>query len=45
MRIEAHRVLTDMWYPQVIGYRRPAVMSSNFWMYIDIDTAKEKRGP
>jgi ABC-type transport system substrate-binding protein len=44
-KIDLHRILTDMWYPQVIGYRRPGVMSNNFWKYIDIDTTKEKGAP
>ena len=41
-QINTNRILTDMWYPWVVGYRRPAIMSDNFWMYIDIDTDQEK---
>ena len=44
-KIDVHSIYTDMWYPQVIGYRRPGVTSDNFWMYIDIDTTKEKGAP
>ncbi|MFZ3321916.1 MAG: ABC transporter substrate-binding protein [Usitatibacter sp.] len=44
-RINTNRILTDMWYPQVVGYRRPPINSDNFWMYIDIDTTKEKGAP
>ena len=44
-RINTNRILTDMWYPWVIGYRRPAIMSDTFWMYIDIDHSKEKGAP
>jgi len=44
-KINVHRILTDMWYPQVIGYRRPGIMSNNFWKYIDIDATKEKGAP
>jgi len=29
-----------MWYPWVVGYRRPAVQSNSFWKYLDIDDAK-----
>ncbi len=32
-----HRIRTDLWYPQLIGYRRPLVLANNFWMYVDID--------
>lgn len=39
-KVNTHRILTDMWYPWVIGYRRPLVQSNNFWKYIDIDLAK-----
>jgi ABC-type transport system substrate-binding protein len=38
-KVNTHRILTDMWYPWVIGYRRPAVQSYSFWKYIDIDPA------
>ncbi|HLX22575.1 MAG TPA: ABC transporter substrate-binding protein [Usitatibacter sp.] len=44
-KVNTHRILTDMWYPQVVGYRRPGVMSNNFWRYIDIDPTKEKGAP
>jgi ABC-type transport system substrate-binding protein len=36
-KINTHRILTDLWYPWVIGFRRPPVQSLNFWKYIDID--------
>ncbi len=39
-KVNTHRILTDMWYPWVLGYRRPAVQSNNFWKYIDIDLSK-----
>ena len=44
-RINTNRIVTDMWYPQVIGYRRPPITSDCFWMYIDIDRSKEKGAP
>jgi ABC-type transport system substrate-binding protein len=40
-KINTHRILTDLWYPWVIGYRRPPVQSQSFWKYIDIDPAKQ----
>ncbi|MGE0355749.1 MAG: ABC transporter substrate-binding protein [Burkholderiales bacterium] len=39
-KVNSHRILTDMWYPWVIGYRRPPLQSNNFWKYLDIDLAK-----
>ena len=44
-RINTNRILTDMWYPWVVGYRRPPIISDDFWMYIDIDRGKEKGAP
>ena len=43
-KINTHRIVTDMWYPWVIGYRRPLVQSQNFWRFIDIDLAKVPAG-
>jgi hypothetical protein len=39
-KLNTHRILTDMWYPWVIGFRRPPVGSMNFWKYIDIDRSR-----
>ena len=39
-KVNTHRILTDMWHPWVVGYRRPLVQSDNFWKYIDIDLSK-----
>ena len=39
-----HRIRTDLWYPHVVGYRRPLIQSRSFFKYIDIDLAK-KKGP
>jgi len=36
-KVNVHRILTDMWYPPMIGFRRPPVASQTFWKYIDID--------
>jgi ABC-type transport system substrate-binding protein len=41
-KINVNRINTDMWYPWVIGYRRPLIITDNFWKYIDIDTDLEK---
>ncbi len=39
MRYKVHRVLTDLTQPWIVGYRRP-LYGSQFWQYIDIDTAR-----
>ena len=39
-KVNTHRILTEMWNPWVVGFRRPAVQSNNFWKYIDIDLSK-----
>jgi ABC-type transport system substrate-binding protein len=39
-KINTHRILTDLWYPWVVGFRRPPVQSQNFWKYVDIDLSK-----
>jgi ABC-type transport system substrate-binding protein len=39
-KINVHRVRTDMWYPDVIGYRRHPITTYNFWKYVDIDPSK-----
>ncbi|MGZ5035810.1 MAG: ABC transporter substrate-binding protein [Usitatibacter sp.] len=41
-KVNVHRILTDMWYPWVVGYRRPPVQSSSFWKYVDIDLEKSR---
>jgi ABC-type transport system substrate-binding protein len=38
-KITVHRVITDLAYPWVVGYRRP-VFGNRFWDYIDIDESK-----
>ncbi|MEK8051833.1 ABC transporter substrate-binding protein [Ideonella sp. DXS22W] len=36
-KVNAHRILTDLMHPQVIGYRRHPFLR-DFWRYVDIDT-------
>jgi ABC-type transport system substrate-binding protein len=38
-KVNVHRILTDMWYPWVIGYRRPPVIGNHFWKFMDVDPA------
>ena len=42
-KINMHRILTDMWYPYVIGFRRPLVQTQNWWKYVDIDLDAKKQ--
>jgi ABC-type transport system substrate-binding protein len=37
-KVNVHRILTDMWYPWVVGFRRMPVQGNHFWKYLDIDT-------
>src|SRR5688500_12849704 len=41
-KTNTHRIRTDMWYPQVVGYYRPLVASTNWWKYVDIDLSKAR---
>ncbi len=41
-RVNTHRLRTDMWYPQVIGYRKSPMTQYNFWKYVDIDNGATK---
>jgi len=36
-KINTHRIRTDMWYPQLVGYRRSPLLTFNFWSFVDID--------
>jgi ABC-type transport system substrate-binding protein len=40
IKINTHRILTDLWHPWVSGYRRPPVQSQNWWKYVDVDMAR-----
>ena len=42
-KINTHRIRTDLWYSQVVGYRRSPIITYNFWKYIDIDTPNASR--
>jgi ABC-type transport system substrate-binding protein len=39
-RINSHRIRTDLWYPQLIGYRRHPILTYNTWKFVDIDPSK-----
>jgi len=38
LKINVHRILTDLWYPWVEGFRRTPMLGNHFWKYMDIDT-------
>ncbi len=39
-KINTHRIRTDMWYPQLVGYRRSPLLTFNFWSFVDIDLTR-----
>ena len=41
-RVNTHRLRTDMWYPQLVGYRKSPMTQYNFWKYVDIDYGAKK---
>jgi ABC-type transport system substrate-binding protein len=40
-RIGVHRILTDLAYPWVVGYRRPPYWQ-DWWQYVDIDESRRE---
>ena len=42
MRYCVHRILTDLTYPWVVGYRRPSFWQ-DWWQYVDIDESQRPR--
>jgi len=43
LKINTHRILTDMWYPYLIGFRRPLIQTQNWWKFVDIDLDAKKQ--
>lgn len=39
-KLGVHRIRTDMWWPQLYGFRRHPIYTYNFWKYVDIDDSK-----
>ena len=37
------RIMTDMWYPYVIGFRRPLMQTQSWWRFVDIDLDAQKK--
>ena len=42
-KLGVHRIRTEMWWPDVYGFRRHPIYTYNFWKYIDIDPAKKPK--
>jgi ABC-type transport system substrate-binding protein len=42
LKINTHRIITDMWFPQLLGYHRPLLQGNPFWQYLDIDNARRQ---
>jgi len=42
IKLHTHRILTDMWYPWVVGFRRPPMLGNHFWKYLDIDPSRRR---
>ncbi|HET9652218.1 MAG TPA: ABC transporter substrate-binding protein, partial [Usitatibacter sp.] len=42
-KMGVHRIRTDMWWPQLYGYRRHPIMTLSFFKYVDIDPTKGPR--
>ena len=39
VKVNAHRIFTDMWHPWVLNYRRHAMLRS-VWKFLDVDVAQ-----
>jgi ABC-type transport system substrate-binding protein len=39
-KINVHRIITDLWYPWVEGFRRTPMLGNHFWKYMDLDPAR-----
>ena len=42
-KVNMHRIMVDMWYPYVIGFRRPLIQTENWWRFADIDLDARKK--
>ena len=40
VKVNVHRILTDMWHPWVLNYRRHAMLRS-VWKYMDVDVERQ----
>jgi ABC-type transport system substrate-binding protein len=42
-KLKVHRILTDMWQPWIMGYKRHP-FRRDFWQFIDVDAGKQPQG-
>ena len=42
-KINTHRIFTDLYYPYLVGFRRPAVQTQSWWRFVDIDVPLMKQ--
>ena len=43
MKLNTHRITTDMWFPYLIGFVRPPILSQTWWKYVDVDIEAQKK--
>ena len=43
LKVNSHRILTDMWYPYLVGFVRLPILSQTWWKYVDIDLEAQKK--
>jgi ABC-type transport system substrate-binding protein len=42
-KVNMHRIMVDMWYPYVTGFRRPLIQTENWWRFVDVDMEAKKK--
>ncbi len=42
-KINTHRIITDLMFPYVIGFRRPLVQTQSWWRFVDVDVPRMKQ--
>lgn len=42
-KINTHRIISDLYYPYVVGFRRPMVQTQSWWRFVDIDLEERKK--
>ena len=40
-KMGVHRIRTDMWWPDLYGFRRHPIYTYNFWKFVDVDPSKQ----
>ena len=43
MKLNTHRIATDMWFPYLVGFVRPPILSQTWWKYVDVDLDAQKK--